>query len=108
MLEENVEDNYSARVDTCSYESCRETHCNARLDSGVRNISRPNTMHGKTLAAVTSIEKHLLMLDARQSQWAMKSRSRTLGHGGCLKRMWRIITMQSMTLAAVTATENTL
>ena len=83
-LEENVKNNYYARFDTRSYQSYRETHCNARLDvnsdkiSGMQNLgqgqriivrclksmSRTIIMHGWTLAAITAIEKHTLMLDS--------------------------------------------
>ena len=74
MLEEYVEDNYYARFDTHSYHRYRETHFNARLD-----------------------------VKSKQSHKSAKSRSRAPGHSGCLKSMSRTITIQGLTLAAITA-----
>ena len=76
MLEEYVEDNYYARFDTRSYHCYRETHFNARLD-----------------------------VKSRQSRLSAKSRSTAPGQSACLKSMLRTITMQGLTLAAITAAE---
>ena len=76
MLEEHVEDNYYARFDTRSYHCFRETHFNARLD-----------------------------IQSKQSHSGAKSRSRAPGNSVCLKSISMTITMQSLTLAAITASE---
>ena len=71
MLEAYVKENYHARFPTCSYQYCRETHCNSRLD-----------------------------IKCCQSQWSVKCRSRVPDHYACLKSMSRAITMQAFILAA--------
>ena len=42
-----------------------------------------------------------------QSHWTVKYRSRSVRQGACLKGMPRTITMQGLTLAAITDTEKT-
>ena len=72
-------------------------------------------MQGLTFAAITASEKHTLMLDStyiiqdstknNQSHSSAKSRSRAWGHNARLKSMSRTITMQGLTLAAITVSE---
>ena len=74
MLEEYVKDNYYVRFDTHSFNCFRETHFNAR--QGVKSC---------------------------QSRWSAKSRSNAPDKNMCLKTVSRTITMQELTLAAITA-----
>ena len=64
-------------------------------------------MQGLSIAAITATEKHTLMLDdiKSQSHSSAKSKSRLTSHSACLKSMSRIITMQGVTLASVTASK---
>ena len=129
VLEEYVEDSYYARLDTCRYHCFTETHFNARLNIKswqshssmisrsrakehcvcLKSMSRTITMQGLTLAAITASRQHTLMLrlDVKswQSQSSGKSRSRAMDNSVCLKKMLRKITMQGMTLTAITASE---
>ena len=81
MLEVYVEDNYYARFD----------------------------------AAITASEEGILMLDltsimlddvkSKQSHFSMKSKSKALGHSVGLKSISRTITIQGLTLPAITISE---
>ena len=84
MLADDVKYNYYARFDHLSYHRYEETHFNARLNvkseqshSSVKSRSRPPghsaclksmsrtiTMQGMTLASMSALEKHTLMLDS--------------------------------------------
>ena len=86
MLQGYVKDNYYARFDTPSYHHFREIHFNARLD----------------------VNNARLDVKSRQSHLSAKSRSRSPGHSGCLKSISRTITMQGLTLAAITVTEKSI
>ena len=77
-------------------------------------MSRTITLQGLTLAAIATSKKHFnARLDVNKgrldldhnSHSSMKSRSRALGHSACLKSMSRTITMQGLTLAAITTSE---
>ena len=64
-------------------------------------------MQDFTLAAITDAEKMKLRCkieqsQIEQSQWTVKYMSRAPGHGACLKDKSRTITMQGLTLAAIT------
>ena len=72
-----------------------------------KGISRPITMQGFRLAAITDAEKTKLRRKNFQSQWTVKYRSMVLGQGACLKGMSRKITMQGFRLAAITDVEKT-
>ena len=76
MLEEYVKDNHYARFHICGYQYCRETPFSSRLD-----------------------------IKFRQSQVSVKGILRTPCPGACLKSMPRTITMQRLTLTAMTAAE---
>ena len=54
---------------------------------------------------LSPLQRNILDAKSLQSQWSPKSRSRALGHSVCLKSMLWIITMQGLTLAAITTTE---
>ena len=129
MLEEYVKVNYNARFDTHSYHCCREWHSNARLDvksgqsySSAMSRSRAlgHSACSKSMLRTITLqwsdtqsyhcfrEMHLnarLDVKSGQSHLSSKSRSRTPVHSACLKGMSRTITMQSMTLASMTASE---
>ena len=83
MFEEYVEDNYYARYETRIYDCFRETHFNARLN----------------------VNNARLDIKSKQSHSSVKSRSRASGHSACLMSMSRIITMQGLALAAISASE---
>ena len=59
-------------------------------------------MQGLTLIAITVVEKHTLPHISCQSHCRVKCLSRSLGHGACLKKMPRKITMQGLKLKAIT------
>ena len=83
MHQENVKVNYYARSDTRSYHRFREIHLNARLN----------------------VNNARLDVKSQQSYFSMKSKSRAQGHSACLKDMSRTITMQGLSLAAITNLE---
>ena len=66
-------------------------------------------MQGMTLAFMTvSEKKHFKSIhdvNNDDNHRSAKVTSRELGHNGCLKSMSRTITMQGLTLTAITATE---
>ena len=73
-------------------------------------------MQGLTLAAIIASEKSTfngtldlnnarLHVKSQQSHPSMKSRSRALGHSDCLRSISRTITMQGLTLAAISVLE---
>ena len=83
MLEEYVEDNYYAKCDTRSDRRFRETHSNVRLDENNAGLD----------------------VKSQRSHSSVKSRSRVLGLSACLKSISRTMTVQSLTLAAITVSE---
>ena len=78
-------------------------------------MSSTISMQGLTLIATTASEKSRLMLDlieimlddvkSGQSHSRTRSRSRASGHTACLKTISRTITMQGLTLTAITTSE---
>ena len=81
----------------------------------LKRMSRTIMMQDLTLIALTTTDKYTLMLDSTwitlddvkslQSHSSMKSRSRVSRLSACLKSMSRTITMQGLTLIAITASE---
>ena len=66
------------------------------------------TIEGLTLRAITAAEKCTnarLNVKSRQSHSSAISGSNAPGHSVCLKSMSRTITMQGLTLAAITASQ---
>ena len=57
----------------------------------------------KVSGALIEGQGHRVKVPASRSQWSVKSRSRALGQGACLKTVSRIITMQGFILTANTA-----
>ena len=71
-------------------------------------MSKSITMQGLTLPAIIASQKHNLMLDSTKNHDKVTA-VRNLGQGhqviGCLKSKSRTITVQGMTLAAITPSE---
>ena len=111
-----------------SYQSYRETHCNARLDVKSWQSQRSGkSSQGQGSSYVLeeySKDNYYALLDTRiyhyyrethlnaklyikswQNHSSMKYRSWVSDHSVCLKSMSRTITMQGLTLTAITSSE---